>query len=223
MSMDRIHAARADGAGELERPGSRSERTRAAILAAAERLFAERGCAETRLEDVAAAVGIRRASLFYYWADKHALYDAVLAEVCGDLRRRLEPVLLGPGTLLDRSLAAVEVWVEALAARPTTARILLREVADGRSGQEPAIVKHTRAFFELVGQALARSGGDVLAHAEPVHPVHLAAVVTGSTVFFIAAMPALLPGLGFDPFEPSRLDAFKDELTCTVRRLLGAA
>jgi len=221
--MDQIFAARAEGAGDPERPGSRSERTRAAILAAAEILFAERGFAETRLEDVAAAVGIRRASLFYYYPDKHALYDAVLADVFGDQRRRLEPVLLGPGTLLERALAAVEVWVDSLAARPTTARILLREVADGRSGQEPPLVKHTRAFFELIGQALAKSGGDVLAHAEPVHPVHLAAVVTGATVFYIAAMPALLPGLGFDPFEPSRLQAFKSELTSTVRRLLGAA
>ena len=51
----------------------RSERTRAAILAAAEALFAERGVAETRLEDVAAAVGIRRASIVYYFAGKSQL------------------------------------------------------------------------------------------------------------------------------------------------------
>lgn len=221
--MDRLLTARTEGAGEPERPGSRSERTRAAALAAAEALFAERGFAETRLEDVAAAVGIRRASLFYYWPDKHALYDAVLADVFGEQRRRLEPVLLGPGGLHDRAIAAVEVWIDSLAARPTTARILLREVADGRAGYEPPLVRHTRAFFELVGEALARSGGDVLAQADPVDPVHLAAVVTGATVFYIAAMPALLPGLGFDPFEPSRLAAFKRELTDTVRRLLGVA
>lgn len=221
--MDRLLASRTERSGDPEPPGSRSQRTRAAILAAAETLFAERGFAETRLEDVAAAVGIRRASLFYYWSDKHALYDAVLADVFGDQRRRLAPVLLGAGSLHDRALAAVGVWIDALAARPTTARILLREVADGRPGHEPPLVRHTRAFFELVGEALARSGGDVLAQAEPVHPVHLAAVVTGATVFYIAAMPALLPGLGFDPFEPSRLEAFKRELTDTVRRLLGAA
>jgi TetR/AcrR family transcriptional regulator len=206
-----------------DRAVPRSERTRAAILAAAEALFAERGFAETRLEDVAEAVGIRRASIVYYFADKPALYDAVLADVFGSLRDRLAPALLAPKPLADRALDAVSIWIDTLAERPSTARILLREVADGRTGQEPPVVKHTRAFFELIGQALAKSGGDVLAHAEPVHPVHLAAVVTGATVFYIAAMPALLPGLGFDPFEPARLAAFKHELTSTVRRLLGAA
>lgn len=202
----------------------RSERTRAAILAAAEALFAERGFAETRLEDVAAAVGIRRASLFYYWADKSALYDAVLADVFGALRQRIAAVLLARGPLLDRTLAAVDAWIDHLVERPSTARILLREVADGRSGQEPRLVRHTRPFFDLIAQMLAQSAGDPLGDREPVvDPVHLASVVTGSTVFFVAAMPVLLPGLGFDPFEGERLEAHRREMQSTVRRLLGAA
>lgn len=220
MKQTAARSSGAEGRG-AERP-PRSERTRAAILAAAEELFAERGFAETRLEDVAAAVGIRRASIVYYFADKGALYDAVLADVFETLRARLEPVLLARASLLDRALAAVSTWIDFLAERPTTARILLREVADGRSGQEPRVVRHTRAFFELVGRALAQSAGDPLAEHPPVDPVHLASVVTGSTVFFNAAMPALLPGLGFDPFEGERLDAFKREMQATVRRLLRA-
>jgi hypothetical protein len=55
-----------------------------------------------------------------------------------------------------------------------------------------------------------------------VHSVHLASLVAGSTVFFFAAMPALLPGLGFDPFEASGLEAYERELLATVRRLLTA-
>ena len=201
----------------------RSERTRAAILVAAEALFAERGFSETRLEDVAAAVGIKRASIVYYFADKPALYDAVLADVFQGFYMRLEPVLLGPDALAERALEAVSTWIDYLAERPSTARLLLREVADGRAGQEPRIVRHTRAFFELIGRGLAHSADDPLAAGSPVDPVHLASVVAGSTVFFVAAMPALLPGLGFDPLDPKRLEAYRRELLDTVRRLLGAA
>jgi TetR/AcrR family transcriptional regulator len=201
----------------------RSERTRAAILAAAEALFAERGFAETRLEDVAAQVGIRRASIFYYFADKTVLYDAVLADVFDGFRSELAPVLLGSGSLLDRASRAVSTWVRYLARRPSTARILLREVADGRAGREAPIIRHTRAYFDLVAQVLEQSAGDPLAAGGPVHPVHLASLVTGSTVFFFAAMPALLPGLGFDPFEESGLEAYERELLATVRRLLTAS
>jgi TetR/AcrR family transcriptional regulator len=51
----------------------RAERTRRAILAAAEEHFAARGLAGTRLEDIAETVGIRRASIVYYFRDKHEL------------------------------------------------------------------------------------------------------------------------------------------------------
>ncbi|MGH7287017.1 MAG: TetR family transcriptional regulator, partial [Myxococcota bacterium] len=54
---------------------SKALRTRAAILAAAEAVFAERGFAAARLEDVAARVGIRRASIVYHFRDKRELYD----------------------------------------------------------------------------------------------------------------------------------------------------
>ncbi len=199
----------------------RSERTRASILGAAESLFAERGFAETRLEDVAAAVGIRRASIVYYFADKPALYDAVLADVFGGLLARIEPVLRTREPLAERAVAAVSAWIDYVAARPTTARILLREVADGRDGREPKLVRHTRVFYQLIGRVLAESPGDSMVTAPPVDPVHIASLVAGSTVFFVAAMPVLLPGTDFDPLATEHLAAHKREVLGTVRRLLG--
>ena len=211
------------GADAEHRAVSRSERTRAAVLAAAEALFAERGFAETRLEDVAEAVGIRRASIFYYFDDKPALYDAVLADVFGGLRDRLEPVLLAPKPLTERALDAVSTWIDYLAARPTTARLLLREVADGRAGREPPLLRHTRAFFDLVGRAMADAHAGPIVETSPHESVHTASVVAGSSVFFVAAMPVLIPGLGFDPLEPATLEAHRQQLLATVRRLLGVA
>src|SRR3546814_20340244 len=77
----------------IEPNSSRAERTRAAILAAAEELFASRGFATTRLEDVADAVKMTRAALFYYFKDKQSLFDAVLADSFGPLDSKLEQVL----------------------------------------------------------------------------------------------------------------------------------
>ena len=206
------------------RPNARSERTRAAILAAAETLFAERGFAETRLEDVAAAVGIRRASIVYYFADKPALYDAVLADVFDGLLARIEPVLVADLPLAERAVAAVSEWIDYIAARPSTARIVLREVANGRAGHEPPLLQHTRAFNELIARVLASSSpDDATALAPPVDPVNLASLVAGSTVFFIAAIPALIPGSDFDPLAREHLDAHKREVLGSVRRLLGIA
>jgi TetR/AcrR family transcriptional regulator len=203
--------------------GPRAERTRAAILAAAEHLFAERGFASTRLEDVAEAVGIRRASIVYHFRDKAELYDAVLADVLGGLLARVEPILLGPRPrppLARRAEAAVSAWVDHLAARPALARLLLREVADAAPGREPLLAHHMAPFFDLTRRVLAeRRNG--LAHAPRVDAVHLVGQVVGATVFTVAAMPILLPGLQLDPLAPPRLGALRREVLDTTRRLLA--
>jgi TetR/AcrR family transcriptional regulator len=207
--------------GEEERAlGPRAERTRAAILEAAEALFAARGFAATRLEDVAERVGIRRASIFYYFRDKADLYDAVLADVFGGLRERLEPALLAPGPVGARAEAAVSAWVDYVAERPSLARLLLREVADGTPEREPPLLRHTRPFFDLVGRLIAETDAPG-APASPVEPIHLASTVAGATVFFVAAMPTLLPGTGFDPLAPGPLEAHRAEMLAITRRLLG--
>jgi TetR/AcrR family transcriptional regulator len=199
----------------------RAERTRQAILLAAEELFAERGLASTRLEDVAEAVGIRRASIVYYFRDKPELYDAVLAEVLGGFHERLEAALTPAGTLSDRIEAAVSAWVDYIASRPSLARLLLREVADATPSHPPALQRHTEPFFSLVQKLLRDHEGDRLLSEPSVDPVHLASTIAGATVFFVAAMPALLPGAGFDPLDARQIESHKREILEITRRLLG--
>ncbi|MHA7134113.1 TetR/AcrR family transcriptional regulator [Oerskovia turbata] len=50
------------------------------IVRAARELFAEQGIAKTSTKDVAARAGVARGLVYYYFADKDALVDAVLEE-----------------------------------------------------------------------------------------------------------------------------------------------
>jgi len=197
----------------------RAERTRAAILAAAERLFAARGFDAARLEDVAAAVGIRRASIVYHFRDKAELYDAVLADAFGALRARLEAALLGEGAFATRIERAVSAWVDAVAERPSLARLLLREVADGTPARASRLAPHLPPFFALVDRALASP--EVAAMRFEADPVAVASQIAGGTVFFVAAMPTLLPDGSFAPLEPARVEALRRELLGTVRKLFA--
>lgn len=206
---------------EAARPTPRAERTRARILGAAEVLFAERGLTGTRLEDVAEAVGIRRASIVYYFRDKGELYEAVLADVLGGFHERLTAALDCEGALSDRIEAAVSAWVDYVAARPSLARLILRAAADGTPQRPPPLLRHTPPFFELVGRVLRESRGDPIARAPIVDPIHLASTIAGATVFFVAAMPTLLAGSGFDPLGPSRIESHRTEVLKITRRLLG--
>jgi TetR/AcrR family transcriptional regulator len=199
---------------------AKAERTRAAILTAAERLFAERGFDATRLEDVAAAVGIRRASIVYHFRDKPELYDAVLADVFGALHAQLAAALLGEGAFATRIERAVSAWIDAVAARPALARLLLREVADGTPAGSSRLAPHLPAFVALVERALAAPDAPTPA---AVDPIAVASQIAGGTVFYVAAMPTLLPGGAFAPVAPAQIEGLRREMVGTVRRLLDAS
>jgi len=55
-------------------------RTRQVALDAARALFAERGFAATSLQDIADAMGVRKANVYYYFKTKAAILDALLDE-----------------------------------------------------------------------------------------------------------------------------------------------
>jgi len=204
-----------------ERFSARGLQTRAAILQAAELAFASAGFAATRLGDVADEVGIRRASLVYYFKDKRELYDAVLEDLFAGLSEAIRPALSTPGAMETRVEAAVSAWVDYVGARPSFARLLLREVADAVPGHSPPLLRHTRAFSELVEKVMAESQGDPLLEHPPIHPAHLASTIAGATVFFVAVIPTLVPNLGFDPLGSDQLDAHRGEILRITRRLLG--
>ena len=204
------------------RPSPRAGRTRAAILDAAEGLFADKGFASARLEDVAEAVGIRRASIVYYFRDKRELYEAVLARVFGDFRERLAAALAPPGGLPQRIESAVAAWVDYLGERPALARILLREIADGSPDDPPAVIAQVRPFVELVNRFREETRDDPAARTGPIDPAHLASAIVGSTVFFVTAMPMLSSRSAFDPGRAQQMDAHRREVLRITRRLLGA-
>ncbi len=200
---------------------ARSTRTRSAILDAAEQLFARYGFQAARLEDISGQVGIRRASLFYYFKDKQTLYDSVLENALSGLLERVETVLSSAAPLPQRIEDAVTVWVDYVGGRPTLARLLLREVADATPDHPPSLMKHAPRFVELIQREVYDREKKGLAELTPIDPVHLASIVAGSTIFFVAAMPTLVPEVGLDPLSAERLKTHRDEVLRIVRRLAG--
>jgi hypothetical protein len=48
----------------------------------------------------------------------------------------------------------------------------------------------------------------------------MASAIAGATVFFVAAMPTLVPDLEFDPLSREQLDVHKQEVLRIAQRLL---
>lgn len=192
-------------------------------MAAAEQQFARRGFVATRLEDVAAAVDLKRAALFYHFRDKQSLYDAVVANAFGALAQRLEEAFSAPESISLRIERAVEAWVETVVARPTLARLILRHAAEADEHAAHGIFPTADHFLGL-GWSLFEEGR-ASGQFKPVHddPFHAASAVIGATVFYVAALGPLLPNAAFDPLAPEQVAAHKRDALRTVRMLLGIA
>lgn len=61
------------------RPQRDARRTRAAILAAAQKAFSERGYSDTGVRDITAAAGVNPALVSRYFGSKEKLYEAALS------------------------------------------------------------------------------------------------------------------------------------------------
>ncbi len=193
---------------------SRAKKTRAAILSAAENLFAEKGFAATRLEDVAEVVGIRRAAIVYYFRDKHELYGAVLDSLVQGVYLLVEAAFDRREALADRIEGAVSASIDFLAARPAVGKILLREIANGSPERPPELLLHLGSFAALVERILAESGGYPKAD-----PIQIASAIAGTSIFQLVAVPALLPQ--YDPRQPEHLEELRADVLAIARRLLG--
>jgi AcrR family transcriptional regulator len=74
------------------------EQTSAAILDAAEELFAEKGLANAHMNDIASRVGVAVGTLYNHFKDRDALLAALLEARRGDLLARMDAFLDRPSS-----------------------------------------------------------------------------------------------------------------------------
>jgi TetR/AcrR family transcriptional regulator len=133
-------------------PPSRSKGTRAAILAAAGRIFAKSGLAGARTDAIAAAAGVNKAMLYYYFGSKEGLYEAVVEDHFCEFNRRALEVLGAPGSARAVLLRYVSLHLDFVAARHQSAP-LFQQLAMTRGNFLERLIHR---YFAARGQALGK-------------------------------------------------------------------
>ena len=209
----------------VEAPASRArdaERTRAAILDAAEQLFAEQGYEAASLEAIGRRAGVSRGTPRYFFGAKEALYRAVLARVLtaeAELLLGAQARATAAGGGPEAVLAAVvESFLDFLVARPSFVRLVEREAAAGGT-----MLRAVAAETPAVQAGLMTLGRSFAAPAfGGAEPAHILLSLLALCWFPLAHADTFTRALGLDPENPAFLPAWKRHVIALALRGLRA-
>jgi AcrR family transcriptional regulator len=140
--------------------GRRSDARWAEILTGAGRVFARLGYGQSTLEDVAAEVGISRATLYYYVGTKEELLVALLHDPIETMRTRLEEVAAQPVSAPQRLERALREYVRTMAELPELFIFMGENVHQVMSGPEADDIRSNADRYGRVLARVIQSGAD---------------------------------------------------------------
>jgi len=110
------------------RRAPRNRRRRAPeIIAAAARVFAERGFHGATTQDIADVLGIRQASLYYYFASKEAALELVCLKGVEGFFEAAKAIAVGPGSARNRLVRLIDSHLSPLLDRSDFVKVFLNE------------------------------------------------------------------------------------------------
>ncbi len=164
------------------------------LVAAATRLFAERGFDATPIQAVADEVGISKPALLHHFPSKEHLRQGVLSAILSHWSEHLPRLLLAATASEDRFDSVFGEVYRFFAAEPDRARFIAREALD-RPREARELLRAVLPVIEAVagyvraGQKNGRHYSDVDATAYVIH-------VLVDIISAVALAPVVTPTLG---------------------------
>lgn len=176
----------------------------AARLPAAAELFAERGLDSTKIEDVATATGIPKATLYYYFSGKEEILAFLLNDALLRVADEVAIAVQSQGTAAQRLTDVISAQLRVMADQPAVCRALVGDL--GRAGRMPAIAEMINtAYYQPVEALLLEGAADGTLH-EQAHPEAVAMAIFGAVT--ISALSYLVTNQPLD--EPRVARAVTD-------------
>ncbi len=192
-----------------EPQAARSAETRTRILETALSEFAAHGLAGARTERIAAAAGVNKALIYYYFESKEKLYFAAFEMVAGRVRDRSMAVFLrdaSPGEKLLRT--ALNHFDRILTQREFQSLMQqeMMRIHKGEQGALPILVERVFKPIHSMFQAIVREGS---ASGELIEAdwMQIVMAALGANAFYFLSAPVWRLIIPFEPFDPEVLQA----------------
>ena len=191
------------------RLGSRGqpEESRAAILQAAAKEFAEHGIAGARTDAIARAARVNKALLYYYFKDKETLYGAVLDNAFSGMKASIFQALDSDLPPRGKIIAYVGAYFDFIASNQIYPKLMQREMMRAKEGQSQHIDRLVKTYF----QPIYRRVGEVLQQGiakgefRKVDPAHFIPSMVAMIIFYFSSAPVVQRIVRFNPLSPQRV------------------
>lgn len=137
----------------------RTEATRAALLAAARKLFVEKSYAETGTPEIVAQAHVTRGALYHHFEDKQALFRAVAETESQAVAREIDTAAPEALSARDALVKGGEAFLKAMA-EPGRTRLLLLDgpAVLGRAAMDEIDARHGNRTLKAGLAAAIRAG-----------------------------------------------------------------
>jgi len=184
-----------------KRPGA--EASRSTILKASLAEFAEQSLAGARMDAIAAAAGVNKALLYYYFRSKEALYEAVLEEFFQHLRERISTALDSDASAGERILLYARVHFDTVAESRYYARLFQSEMMSAAREDSPRFSHIVDQYLKPIAlrvMALLRAGAES-GEFRRVDPAQFMPTMVSSIVWYFVVSPVLRRLRPGDPYS----------------------
>lgn len=171
------------------------------ILDAAELLFARHGLRGTRVREIAGAAGVNEATLYNYYKNKEALYEAVLErgiQPIIDTVRRTSAGANSPENIRD----AAQQIITQLQRRPYVSQLIYLEAIANGSHLERLVSRWLKPFAETITRQLGKRAPHVSKQDYP----QVIELFWHLSFGHFAIAPLLQQTFGSDPFADQRVE-----------------
>jgi TetR/AcrR family transcriptional regulator len=188
------------------------------ILQAAERIFADGGLEGARTGAIAAAAGVNKALLYYYFRSKDELYRQVLEGYAADFNRRALKLLSSEDSARSVLERYLNLHFDFIAAHrhhgPLFQRMLMADEKSWVRLARELGLPRMKAILKVIDRG-KRTG-----ELRQMDSFHIAISLVSLVTFYFSSAPVLRAVGGINPYTKANVERRREEVLKFVRNAL---
>jgi TetR/AcrR family transcriptional regulator len=157
------------------------------IVVAARKVFAQRGLAGARMDEIARLAGVNKALPYYYFRDKEELHRFVMETMIAQISAQMESTAMLGMEPPDRVRALVNVTFDFVMRNPTYPRLIQREMMFARRPLRWMVMAHHRPLHQRAVKTIRE--GIARGQFRDVDPDQMVFTIFGMIMYYFATGP----------------------------------